>query len=123
MGDYVDVADVPVIGPDPYQDPKKKQAIRYAEDKLEGDVNEGETISSPTDLHELATNAYASYILAVGPMDPADAQSGDFADAGDEVGQFANQLHNMYRSARSTILASEADGGSLDDRIGMGGTR
>lgn len=123
MGKYVDPSDVPVIGPDPYPDSEKSQAITYAESKLEGDVNDGETIADPEDIHEFAANAYASYILAAGPEDPADVQSGDFADAGDDVENFANQLHSMYQSARSTIRSAQADEGSGSDYVQMGGSR
>lgn len=123
MGEYVDEGDVPVIGPDPYPQEEKVKAIKYAEAKLEADVNEGDTIESPGDTHEFAANAYASYILATGPEDPADAYSGDFADAGDDVSDFAQSLHDMYRSARSAIVNSDEDIGESYDRIQFGGSR
>lgn len=123
MGQYVEPDDVPVIGPDPYPPEDKQQAITYAEAKLEGDVNGGESLDSPEDIHEFAVNAYASFILAAGPEDPSDVQSGDFADEGEDVSRFANQLHSMYQSARSTILTADADEGEGTSPIQFGGTR
>lgn len=123
MGTYVSADDVPLIGPDPYDLDKKNQAITYAEAKLEADVNNGSTIAEAEEIHEYAANAYASFILAAGPMDPADAMSGDFADAGDDVSDFANQLREMYRSARAAILSADEDAGEGTSPIQMGGSR
>lgn len=122
MGTYVDPSDVPVIGPDPYEQAKKEQMIMYAEAKLEGDVNDGDPIEDPSELHEYAANAYASFILAAGPKAPADVHSGDFADSGDDISDFANDLREMYRSARAAIRSSD-DVENARDRIDMGGTR
>lgn len=123
MGNYVSVDDVPVIGPDPYDPEQKHSAITYAEGKLEADVNNGKTIDNPEEVHEFAANAYASFILASGPEDPADAMSGDFSDAGDDVSDFAHSLREMYRSARAGILNADDDEGEGTSPIQMGGTR
>lgn len=123
MGDYVSESDVPVIGPDPYDSNEKQKAIKYAESKLEADVNEGSPLENHEEIHEFAANAYASYILATGPEDPADAYSGDFSDGGEDVSEFAQNLHNMYRSARSSILAADEDEGEGTSPIQLGGSR
>lgn len=123
MGEYVSTENVPVIGPDTYDESTKTQAITYAEAKLEADVNDGQTIENTEDIHEFAVNSYASFILASGPEDPADAKSGDFADSGDDVSEFANSLREMYRSARSSILTADEDASSASSHVEMGGTR
>lgn len=124
MGKYVDEADIPIIGPDPYPTDEKTKAIGYAEAKLESDVNEGSTINEPEDIHEMAANAYASYILATGPVAPADTYSGDFADDGSDSDSFAQELHNMYRSARDAIItADEDEGEGSTEHVQFGGSR
>lgn len=123
MGDYISTDQVPIIGPDPYDKDEKDKAIKYAESKLEADVNEGSPLENAEDIHEMAVNAFASYILATGPEDPADAYSGDFSDGGEDISEFAQNLHNMYRSARSSILAADEDEGEGTSPIQLGGSR
>lgn len=121
MGKYVDVNDVPVIGPDPYDEQDKRDAIANAEAKLEADVNNGKVIDEPEQIHQLAANSYASFILATGPTAPSDVHSGDFAD--DDVGDFANRLRDMYRSARSAIQTASEDEGGASSHVQLGGSR
>lgn len=110
---YIDsLGDIPLTGPDLWTDDSdaKLDAAETAEAKLEADVNDGNEIGEITSLHTKAANAYASYILFIGPEHPEDALSGQLAGgSGDDVMEFATEVHSVYRSLRSSIEDSGAD--------------
>jgi hypothetical protein len=107
---YISVDDIPLIGPDRFDAAAKERAAEAAEEKLEADVNDGGTFESTTDLHEQAIAAWATYVLATGPVEPTSAQSGfNTGGAGDDQAEFAGELKAIYQSNRDSILSSEAD--------------
>lgn len=115
---YLDsLGDIPLTGPDLWDGDTeaKLDAAETAESKLEADVNDGQVIGESTDLHAKAANAYASYILFVGPEHPEDALSGQmYGGAGEDTMEFAREVHDIYRSLRSSIETSDADESSDD---------
>lgn len=114
------LADIPLTGPDLWADDTeaKLEAAETAEAKLEADVNDGQPIGEPEALHAKASNAYASYLLFIGPEHPEDALSGQmYGGAGDDTMEFATEVHDVYRSLRSSIETSDADESSDDDNI------
>lgn len=114
------LGDIPLTGPDLWADDTeaKLEAAETAEAKLEADVNDGQPIDETTALHAKASNAYASYLLFIGPEHPEDALSGQmYGGAGDDTMEFATEVHDVYRSLRSSIETSDADESSDDDNI------
>lgn len=107
----IDVADVPLTGPDPYSDDQKRKQLDNAEGKLEMDVNSGQEFSDGEigKLHRLAVNAYATYLLAVGPAAPDSALAGHFADRGDRAMDFVNELQEIYEQAKESLEEGEED--------------
>ncbi|MFC7323244.1 hypothetical protein ACFQMF_01490 [Halorubrum rutilum] len=106
------VDDIPLTGPDLWEGDSdaKLDAAETAESKLEADVNDGVVIGDATTLHAKAANAYASYLLFIGPEHPEDALSGQmYGGAGDDTMEFATEVHDVYRSLRSSIEGSDAD--------------
>jgi len=110
---YIDaLGDIPLTGPDLWEGDSdaKLDAAETAESKLEADVNDGVVIGDATTLHAKAANAYASYLLFIGPEHPEDALSGQmYGGAGDDTMEFATEVHDVYRSLRSSIEGSDAD--------------
>ena len=110
---YIDALDdIPLTGPDLWEGDTeaKLDKAETAESKLEADVNDGVVIGDPTTLHAKAANAYASYLLFIGPEHPEDALSGQmYGGAGDDTMEFATEVHDVYRSLRSSIETSDAD--------------
>lgn len=107
-----ELAEIPLTGPDLWEGDTeaKLDAAEMAESKLEADVNDGGVIGDPTPLHARAANAYASYILFIGPEHPEDALSGEmYGGAGSDTMEFAREVHEVYRSLRSSIETSEED--------------
>lgn len=116
--------DIPLTGPDLWsgQNQEKLDAAEAAESKLEADVNDGAKIDDATALHAKAANAYASYVLFIGPNHPEDAQSGQmYGGAGDDTMEFAREVHEIYRSLRSSIETSDADESSDDSDFVVSG--
>jgi len=115
---YIDsLSAIPLTGPDLWSDETaaKLDAAETAESKLEADVNDGGDIGGAEALHSKAANAYASYILFIGPEHPADALSGQmYGGAGEDAMEFATEMRNVYQSLRSSILASDQDQSSSD---------
>ena len=113
---YIDtLSDIPLTGPDLWSDDidAKLDAAETAEQKLEADVNDGRKLGNASALHAKAANAYASYVLFVGPEHPEDALSGQmYGGAGEDTMEFATELHNIYESLRSSIEDSTADDSS-----------
>ena len=112
--------DIPLTGPDLWADDTaaKLDKAETAEAKLEADVNDGQPIDEATPLHANAANAYASYLLFIGPEHPEDALSGQmYGGAGDDTMEFATEVHDVYRSLRSSIETSDADESSDDDNV------
>lgn len=105
------LGDVPLTGPDPYDDAEKHRAVRDGESKLEADVNDGTEIpaESVEHIHALAANAYASYILALGPKEPSSVMAGDLADEGSNRTAFADHLLAIYEDAVKSINAAGGD--------------
>lgn len=116
---YIDVDRVPIAGPGAHSDGEKLDAIEYAEATLEADVNDGNRISDADveSVHSLAVNAYASYILGTGPIEPSSIKAGDFADDGDGRSDFANQMLSMYDRAVASINNATQDFGRNDHTI------
>jgi hypothetical protein len=108
-----DLDEVPVTGPDPYDTSAKMRAVKQAESKLEADVNDGSVIdpNDREDIHGFAANAYASYLLALGPKAPDSMLGGDLADEGSDRTTFAEHLRQMYYDARDSIIAAADDAG------------
>ena len=109
------LSDIPLTGPDLWSDDTdaKLDAAETAEQKLEADVNDGRKLGNATALHAKAANAYASYVLFVGPEHPEDALSGQmYGGAGDDTMEFAREVHNIYESLRSSIEDSTTDDSS-----------
>lgn len=110
---YIDtVGDIPITGPDLWSgdNSTKLEAAETAESKLEADVNDGHVIEDSGTLHAKAAAAYASYLLFIGPNHPEDALSGQmYGGAGEDTMEFAREVHDVYRSLRSSIEESDAD--------------
>lgn len=116
---YIDVERVPIAGPGSHSDAEKLDAIEYAEATLEADVNDGNRIPDVDleSVHSLAVNAYASYILGTGPIEPSSIKAGDFADDGDGRSAFANQMLSMYDRAVASINNATQDFGRKDHAV------
>jgi hypothetical protein len=118
------LGDIPLTGPDLWEGDTeaKLDAAETAETKIEGDVNDGRELGSPGALHAKAANAYASYLLFIGPEHPEDALSGQmYGGAGDDTMEFAREVHDVYRSLRSSIESSDADESSDDTTFTLSG--
>jgi hypothetical protein len=105
-----DLSSVPLTGADIFDGNEKLEAVETAERKLEADTNDGLVIGEPTALHSRAANAYASYLLFIGPEHPESVTSGQlYGGAGDDTMEFATELKNVYQQLRKAIEDSEAD--------------
>ena len=100
------------------------EAVETGEQKLEGDVNEGQPIpqSEVVPLHGEAAATWATYRLVVGMKSPDSATRGDSLDEGDQRMEFAQELKSMYRSHKKTIneaegFSSAQDEDSVDFRV------
>jgi hypothetical protein len=107
---YVATGDIPLVGPDRFSASEKERAASVAEEKLEADVNGGSEFDAVTPLHEQAIAAWASYVLATGPVEPESSKSGfNSGGAGDDQAEFASELKAIYEDNRRSILKSEDD--------------
>jgi hypothetical protein len=121
---YITRDDIPLVGPDPYRRSEKIRAGEAAEQKLEADVNDGREYdpSEISRLHKQAVAAWATYVLAAGPVAPDDARSGDFyTGSGDDQAEYASQMKTLYESNIASIEASEADTSSDSSDIILSG--
>lgn len=110
MPKYGSAGAIPLSGPDPWDLSTKEQKLVEAEALLEGRVNEGSEIEAPEDIHALAANAYASYILLSGIEHPNDARSGDFySGSNEDVAEVAAEMRNIWDDAVGTILDADND--------------
>jgi hypothetical protein len=109
--------EVPLTGPGTFDADEKRKAAATAESKLEADVNDGHPIETVERSHAAAANAYASYLLYLGPTDPSDTKRGDTADTGEEAFGFADRLLDIYDSMVESITTAKGDEGS-DEGIG-----
>ena len=100
---------------------EKQRALRVAETRLEADVNGGVEITTPTDTHRVASEAYASYILTFGPEAPESLRSGGLADAGDERVAYAEKYKQMYDELVGALTGGDTGGGG-DGGTDGGGT-
>lgn len=113
---YVDGRDdVPVTGQgigDDWTISEIDNAVEAGEQKLEADVNEGEVITNPQDIHGEAAATWATYKLVLGMKSPDAVTRGDSLDEGSERIQFADRILSMYQSlVQSIIQASGIEGG------------
>jgi hypothetical protein len=107
---YVDLDDVPVTGPDEYEDGPKRVAIFKAESRLELDVNGGEEI--PTDerinAHRVAVMDLATHVLTHGANDPSDVTLGDMASGGGAQNEYSSRFLEEYNSIVESLLETSA---------------
>lgn len=108
---YATLSDIPLTGPDPFTDPQKDAALAAANARLEADVNDGEVIESPEQIHTHAVSTYATYVLVVGPKSPDSATLGDLSDEGARRMEFARELRQIYEDIVESIKKSGGDEG------------
>ena len=100
---------------------EKQRALRIAETRLEADVNGGVEITTPTDTHRVASEAFASYVLTFGPESPQSIRSGEFADAGEARNAYSEKYKQMYDGFINSLTGGDTDGGG-DGGTDGGGT-
>lgn len=104
---YIDaLSDIPVTGQgigSGWTTDEKLEAAEAGEQKVEGDVNDGQEISTPSSIHGQAAATWATYQLAVGMKSPDATTRGDSLDEGTERFGFADRLKQMYDSHINTI--------------------
>lgn len=109
---YVESIDeVPVTGPDPYTQVHKQRSIKRGEARLEADINDGDEIKNPEQIHADAANYFASYLLHLGPRDPSSVTMGDSSDEGPGRLDFADRMYELYTSTIESITGAEGDEG------------
>lgn len=116
---YSTVSEVPLVGPDPYDESDKLDALELAEAQLESDVSDGSEIE-PTEvetIHGRAAASYATYVISYGPSHPTSIQAGDFADDGSNRNRFADEMLNIYKRSVNSILDADDDAGQTDHTI------
>lgn len=108
---YIDsLDDIPVSGPDPFDDAEKLDAAEVGEARVEADVNDGATIDGETVLIREAAAAFASYRLFYGGESPTSALSGDLIDgSSNDIIELAREHKTNYDSTIASIVDSEAD--------------
>jgi hypothetical protein len=102
--------------------PPEQQAksIREAELRLEADVNGGQAIADPTDLHSQAVSYFAGYRLARSPQHPASQFQGDWSDdIGGEI-SYADSLKSDYLDLIQRIEATDDDDLDGDGTVDTG---
>jgi len=105
-----EVVDIPLTGPDPWDETDKLSAAEAAESLLEARANDGEPITDVEAIHRTAANAYATYILLTGVEHPNSAQSGDFYNGSSEdQAEVANEMKNIWEDAVGALIASGDD--------------
>lgn len=110
---YIDsLDDIPLSGPDPWEQGEKLKAAESAESLLEARANNGRPITAVESIHRTAANAYASYILLSGAEHPNAAQSGDFySGSNEDVAELASEMRNIWQDALTGILEADHDEG------------
>lgn len=116
---YATKSDVPLTGPDPYTAADKDAVIESANARLEADVNDGQLIESPEEIHSHAVAAYATYLLSIGPKSPDSATLGDLADEGPRRMNFAEQLYQIYTDCVDSISKASGDEGWGEPTVGV----
>lgn len=110
---YVESKDkIPVTGDGigrNWEDDEIHEAVETGEQKLENDVNNGEQIDSPQQIHGEAAATWATYKLVLGMKAPDSATRGDMLDEGSERMAFADRLNRMYSSYVDSILGTGED--------------
>jgi len=94
-------------------------AVQAGEEKLEGDVNDGNEISpnNVKHIHAEAAAIWATYRLVVGMKSPDSQTRGDSLDEGSERMRFARELKSMYQETVGTIRKSGGFQSEDDDDI------
>lgn len=117
---YVDLEDVPIEGPDTYEDSAKRRALFEAESEFELDVNGGDVLpdDSVTDSHMVAVCNLATYNLVNSAVAPDDVTLGDMADGGGQSREYADSYLEAYMRIVSKIQDSDELG--PDDDTGHG---
>lgn len=105
-----ELSDIPLTGPDPWDETDKLKAVEAAESLLEARANDGEPITAAEAVHRTAVNAYATYILLTGTEHPNSAQSGDFYNgSGEDQAEVASEMKNIWTDAVEALIAAEDD--------------
>jgi len=109
---YVELSDVPMAGvDDDYANDDKKDALEYAESRLETDLNEGEgfTDSEIQSSHKSAVKALATHILTHEAEDAASTKLGDLSSSGDSVLSYSSHWLDLYKELRDSIAEADKD--------------
>lgn len=106
---YVSFDDVPIAGPDTYDQPEKERAVWSAEGNLEADVNDGQPLEDPEKIHAFAVSCFATHVLTGGAEAPEDVTLGDINDG--QVADYARTYMDLYRHAINSINRSDDEGG------------
>jgi hypothetical protein len=108
---YLAAADFPV-GEDEifrtFDQSEVDRAVYEAERVLEADVNAGETIETPTDLHSLAVAYWATHRLVGTAKHPSSTLRGELSSP-DAAVEFAADLKDNYHSLVDVIEATDED--------------
>jgi hypothetical protein len=108
---YVTIDDVPVASvPDDYTSEEKRQALQFAEGKLELDVNDGNRINlnSLVQPMEVAVQYLSTYQLTLGAEDVDSVTLSDLSDDGSNKTDYANEYLRMYNNIVSSINDSDS---------------
>jgi hypothetical protein len=112
---YVELSDVPMAGvDDDYEDPAKKDALEYAESKLETDINEGGSLeeNEVQSSHRSAVKALATHILTHEAEDAASTKLGDLTSSGESILSYSSHWLSLYEDLRDSITQADDDEGS-----------
>lgn len=95
---YVELEDVPIAGPDEYDDSAKRRALFEAESTLELDVYDGQEIPSDDliSAHRAAVMNLGTHILTHSAVSPDDVTLGDMADGGSQSMDYSSKYLERY---------------------------
>lgn len=108
---YVTIDDVPVASvPDDYTSEEKRDALQFAEGKLELDVNSGNRITANEIVQpmKVAIEYLATYQLTLGAENVDSVALSDLSDSGGNKSDYANEYLRMYNNIVASINNSDS---------------
>lgn len=114
---YLDsLDDVPVQVPDNFPQQDKEDAVELAESLIEIDLEEGDGLSTVSQVHKVAIKQRATCELVKGANDPDDATIGDIQDDGTTKSEYAHESfcdHYEQLVGKIRVFMEEDTGGTF----------
>lgn len=117
---YVDIDDVPISSvPDDYSPEEKREALQFAEGKLEMDINDGNRIIANELVQpmKVAIKYLSTYQLTLGAEHVDNMALSDLDDDGSTKTEYANEYLRMYHELVSGISDSDAAPGDSESQM------